>query len=842
MTLKEISSAKTRAAGSNVREREFWLEKLSGDWTKTIFPYDSTESVPEKPKACYHIRFGDKNYADLMRLRNGSDQRLFMILAAQLVVLLHKYTGSRDIILGTAIVKQEIEGDFINTVLTLRNRFEKNTTFKELIKKTRQTIIEAAEHQNYPIEVLLHKLNLPAASAYFPLFDVTILLENIHDRSFTTHLETNLDFIFRRTEKDLELKVEYNGSLYEESTVQRIAGHFKILVDTMTGILNTAVPEIAILSDDERKKLLHEFNDTAGEYPKGKTIHRWFEEQVLLTPEAAAVTGPAAPQGGEEVSLTYSELNAKANRLARYLRSRGVTPDSITAVMAERTVLVPAAILAVLKAGGAYLPIDVNYPEERKKYMLTDSGVPLALTDGEKNDFVPQETAAVNLWLEEIYDTDETNLEHITEDTHLVYLVYTSGSTGKPKGVMLEHKNLVNLMHFTFNQTGLDCSKVIQFHAIGFDVAFYEIFCALLSGGQLLVVPEEIRGDIPGLFELVERNEIKSLFLPMSFLRIIFNEESYASALPSCVEHIETAGEQVVINTRFRRYLKENNVSLHNHYGPAETHIVTALTVNPEENIPELPSIGKPVLNTRIHILDSEMKLLPVGVPGELYIGGVQVSRGYFGREELTEEKYINDPFSEGGRLYRSGDLARWLENGAVEFLGRIDKQVKIRGFRIEPGEIESRLLDIDMVKDAAVIDHSGDGGEKYLCAYVVSDEDISATELRELLAETLPDYMIPAYFLRLDEIPLSANGKVRRDALPSVEEAALKNIYIAPRSPVEKQLCSLWADILGLEKNSVGIDNDFFELGGHSLKATILITKIQKMFGVRLSLGEVFS
>jgi amino acid adenylation domain-containing protein len=881
MSNTEITRERTKAASQKVKEREYWLNRLAGEWQKTAFYYHGLESMDSQSfkHHTFVFSFTGEVFSDIMRLSSGSDRRLFMILVAQLLVLLYKYTGSNDIIIGAPIYRQEVEGNFVNTVLTLRNRLEPGITFKQLLLQVRQVLVEAVEHQNYPIEALLHKLDLPVSpepGADFPLFDITILLENVHNKSYIDHIPTNMSFTFRRTDEAVEGVVEYNPARYHAAAVEQIARHYQYLVHRVTSLLDSRLADIEILSQEEKKQLLFDFNHTTGEYPADKTIHRLFQHQVEQSPDQIAVAGPLRIKYRTYMTymtyISYRELNKKSNQLARLLSEKGVKQDTFAAIMVERSIEMIIVVLAILKADGAYLPIDPNYPTERKKYMLTDSGVGLLLTNLDKGRlaYIPAGIDILEVDSPGFYRENGDNLPSTAKYSDLVYLVYTSGSTGKPKGVILEHMNVVNLIHFDLHHTNLDFSKVLQFHTIGFDASFHEIFCALLSGGELVLVDEDTRLDIPALFQIVEKNSIPTLFLPMSFLRIIFNDESYALRFPGCVKHIQTAGEQVVINHRLRRFLQENHVFFHNHYGPAETHVVTTLTLDPTQDIPELPAIGKPILNTQIYILDKEKQLLPVGIPGELYIGGIQVGRGYLNRPGLTAERFcLRRP---GGRflkklppwtprknfllkvpgdivhrsymsyIYQTGDLARWRLDGNIEFLGRVDTQVKIRGFRVEPGEIESRLMDIDYIKEAVVLTNRDQSGEIFLCAYVVSDRAINAAELRNLLAKTLPGYMVPGYYVQVDRIPLSPNGKVKREALPPLDRAAVKRVHTEPRNDREQKLCQLWSEVLGLEKDTIGIDDNFFELGGHSLKATILIGKIYKTFGVKLILGELFN
>ncbi|MCP4148172.1 MAG: AMP-binding protein, partial [bacterium] len=423
------------------------------------------------------------------------------------------------------------------------------------------------------------------------------------------------------------------------------------------------------------------------------------------------------------------------------------------------------------------------------------------------------------------------------------YVIYTSGSTGKPKGVIVKHSNLVNLLYYQYRYTGIDFSSVLQFTTIGFDVAAQEIFSTLLAGGRMTLIARETLTDIPALFDLVRRDRIKTLFFPASFLMFTMTDDEFVRMIPPEVRHIVTAGEQVVVRDRFRKYLQKGNVYLHNHYGPSETHVVTTLTLPPEGEIPVLPGIGKPIANTQIYIMDKSNHLLPQNIAGELYIGGAAVGSGYLNNPELTAERFINSK-------YRTGDLARWLPDGNIEFLGRIDHQVKIRGHRVEMGEIENHLLSHTEIKEAVVITKQSENGDHYLCAYYVesgtphpeSDIREPAAALKDFLSKTLPDYMIPSFFIKLQEIPFTPSGKIDRKTLAQYQMPNLKTeTYSAPRDKIEKKLSEIWADILAIPRDEIGIDSDFFQLGGHSLKATIMSARIHKHFNLKLPLADIF-
>lgn len=425
----------------------------------------------------------------------------------------------------------------------------------------------------------------------------------------------------------------------------------------------------------------------------------------------------------------------------------------------------------------------------------------------------------------------------------LLYLISTSGSTGKPKIVMLEHRTLLNLLNFQYTpaSTPIDFSDhVMQFASIGFDVSAQEIFSTLLAGGRLYPITSDMKGDIPRLLDFIQTNRISILYLPPAFLSFIFSRSEYAGEFPGSVKHIIAAGEQLTVSEPLKKYLQRNRVCLHNHYGPTETHVVTTLIIEPQQAPEELPPIGKPIANTRIYILDGNRRPQPLGVTGELYISGYNVGRGYCNDALLTAGKFMPDPFTPGERMYNTGDLAAWQPDGLLRFIGRKDNQVKIRGFRIELGEIENHLKEIDFIKESVVIDRQIANGDRYLCTYFVSDRQIDIAELREKLRRRLPDYMMPAFFVQLKKIPLTPNGKVDRSALPRPETLAA-DMSAAPRDKIEQKLVEIWADLLELEKESIGIDHNFFELGGHSLKATLLIARLHKEFNIKTSLGEIF-
>jgi amino acid adenylation domain-containing protein len=1384
MNISSFSYKMNIAASHNIKERDYWLNKLAGELIKSFFPYNRQTSLDDRHLDTVNFQFQGELFTNLIRFCNNSDNRLHMILAAGLVALLNKYTGEEDIIVGMPLYKQDIEGEFINTLVPLRNKLAPNMTFKQLLIQVRQTIFEAVEHQNYPMAKLMEKLKIPYRDdTGFGLFDVAVLLENLHEKYFLKNINNNIVFSFLRTAEVIESTLEYNAALYDKNTIKRIANHYQHLFRVAFSNPDIPLAEIDILTEEEMNQLLLDFNDTQVEYPQDKTIHVWLENQVEKTPDKIAVVY-------KHQYLTYQGLNEKSNQLAGLLREKDVKPGSIVGIIMEPCLELIIGIAGILKAGGAYLPIDSSYPENRILSILRDSGTSILLTNesitmtaaftslvdikvsdvtpvvtkprpqildfdslpfpdrtlidykkyhqyiglsmckntvsiqasrgcpyncffchkiwpknhvtrsagnvfeeikhcydggirqfsfiddvfnlkkdniarfmekiiknrlevhlffanGLRGDILTKEiidlmveagTVGISMALDsaspriqklirknlnlekfkenvrymaakypgllleleimigfpteteeealmalefvsdtkwihfpnlnilKIYPNSEMyqlaiengisheriqrsvnlayhhlpetlpfskafvrqyqvrlmneyflskerlccvllqqvktltqdelvqkydsylpmkirafpdilkaagisteelgNLEflppdhmvapgfrenmkkyflpveknnnalrvllldlssffsseseslihhqvgeplglvylltylnktfgpricgkigksrvdfddfhqfktfirdfnpdligirtlsyykeffhrsislirqwginvpiitggpyatsdyrlvlndpnidvvvlgegeltfaqliekvmengkklpgdevlktiagiafikkqdkiaiekacrevifldnprevvapypgenplHVNQPGDLLYLISTSGSTGIPKSIMMEHRNLVNLLNFQFYETAVDFKRVLQFASIGFDASFQEIFSTLLTGGELYLIDRDTKQDVYRLLELIDTNQINVLFWPPAYLKYIFSEEIHRSRFPRSVQHIITAGEQLIITKSLREYIKKARIYVHNYYGPAETHVVTTLVLEPTGKIPELPPIGKPIANTRIYILDENKKPKPIGTIGELYIAGANLGRGYYRREELTTRKFIPNPFVEGQLMYRSGDLARWLPDGNIEFIGRVDYQVKIRGFRIELGEIETRLMEIDFIKEAVIVDYKNPDGERYLCAYFVSQKEVEVSEIKDILASELPDYMVPLYFVPLEKIPLNSNGKVDKKKLP-LPEFKTNGIRVKPRNDVEIKLLDIWSEVLGIDKDTIGIDANFFEWGGHSLKATILISRIHQLFDVKMSLGEMF-
>jgi amino acid adenylation domain-containing protein len=581
---------------------------------------------------------------------------------------------------------------------------------------------------------------------------------------------------------------------------------------------------------------VEQFNSTRVDYPQQKLIHQLFEEQVDRTPRATAVVYEAQ-------SLTYTELNQKANQLARYLRDKGAGPDEPVGICVERSLEMVVGLLGILKAGGAYVPLDPVYPPERLQYMLEDSLPKVLLTQTRLTQTLPQTTAAVIA----LDDVRSTIAQHSAENLeaaslrlyphHLAYVIYTSGSTGRPKGAMNEHRGVVNRLQWmqdAYQLGGQD--RVLQKTPFGFDVSVWEFFWTLMSGAALIIARPEGHKDPAYLRQLIEATGVTTLHFVPSMLRAFL--DSVRSGDCSSLRHIVCSGEELPVVLQKKCFDCLPQAHLSNLYGPTEAAVdVTAWECHREDISPRTP-IGRPISNIQMYVLDPQQHPVPIGVAGELHIGGVGVGRGYLNRPELTAERFISDPFSPDprARLYKTGDLGRWRADGALEYLGRNDSQVKIRGFRIELGEIEAHLTRHPQVKEAVVLARDDGAGEKQLIAYVVAKQGVP--QLREHLKETLPQYMIPTRWVMLSRLPLTPNGKVDRRVLPEPGAPEEVGEYVAPGTPLERVLVDVWKEVLRLDH--LGTQNNFFDVGGHSLHATKLIARTAEQLGVELTIADV--
>jgi amino acid adenylation domain-containing protein len=854
------SEDKAVAATENIQDRDFWLEKLSGELEKAVFNYDFKKNTGDRYKTdTVNFRFTEEIVEKLVQYSRNSDYTLYIILMAGIVALMEKYTGLNDIIIGTPICKQEGEGDYINTVLTIRSILEKGMTVKNLLMSMRQTTLEAADHQNYPIETLLYKLGLEPVDNDFPLFDAAVQLENTHDIDYIKHLNLGIIFSFKRDQEGVGGTIIFNSELYKKSTIEKIAEHTINFFREALFDLDKPLPEIDILSGDERKRVLFNYNNTEKEFPRTLCYHHLFEEQVLKTPEKIAARY-------NERTATYSELNKNANRISRYLKEKGVRAGDFVSIYMKRSIKMLTAIIGAFKAGAAYVPIDVDYPEERIQYIVENSCSKIIITENtyetKVNAMVKKlpdcadpltldREGSIPLTLSR-YADDNPGFES-TPDT-LAYMIYTSGTTGKPKGTMIHQQGMINHLYAKINDLNITADDITaQTASACFDISVWQFLVGLVVGAHVHIVDRERVLDPQQLLPLLKNGRITILEMVPSmmtaFLRYVDQEEGCALDDLKWMIATGEALSPALIREWCSRY---PDIPLVNAYGPTEaSDDITHYIVPPNwDNRQQTVPIGKPVQNMKIYILDKHMQLCPIGVKGEICVAGVGIGKGYHRDPEKTAKAFITNPFagetnsSDYNLLYRTGDIGSFDQEGNILFFGRMDHQVKIRGYRIELGEIENKLLEHKSVSEAVVLVINTAGNDSntgnYLCAYLVAGEEVTRSQLKEWLLNHLPDYMVPSAFVMLEQMPVNPSGKIDRKALPEPEFEASEN-FIPPGNEVEHKLADIWADILGLEKSIISIDTNFFEFGGHSLNATQMVSKIHKELNVKVPLGEIF-
>jgi amino acid adenylation domain-containing protein len=631
------------------------------------------------------------------------------------------------------------------------------------------------------------------------------------------------------TNDELGATMEYNTDLFDATTIERMLGHLQSLLQGIASNPQQRLAELPLLTETERRQLLW-WNQTAAPYPEDQCIHQLFEAQVEQQPEAVAVTFEAQ-------HLSYRELNRRANKVAHYLQRLGVGPERLVGICMERSIEMVVALLGVLKAGGAYLPLDPSYPTQRLAFMLADAQVQILLAQQPLLERVAPEAAqtiCLDADWEAIAQENEQNPSSRVRPENLAYCIYTSGSTGRPKGALLTHRGLCNLAVAQRRAFSIDSrSRILQFASFSFDASVWETFMALANGATLCLTRAAVIASSDELHRLLEQEQITVVTLPPSVLAVLSEE-----ALPA-LKSVIAAGESCARELVKRWAIGRN---FYNAYGPTETTVCAAMELC-SESLASHPPIGRPLTNTRLYVLDRALQPVPVGVAGELHIGGLSLARGYLNRPELTAEKFIPDPFATepGQRLYKTGDLVRYLADGKIEFLGRIDDQVKVRGLRIELGEIESLLKQHPRVRSSVVIAQDGPQRNKRLVAYVVAEGEqiLEAGELKSFLRNQLPEYMVPSAFVRLEQLPLLPNGKVDRRALPAPPPGSVDSTYVKPQTPLEELIAGVWQEILGVER--VGTEDNFFDLGGHSLLMTRVHSRLQELLGREVPIVEMF-
>jgi len=841
------------------------LEEQVSFWKKQLEKFQPLQLPTDRPRPSVQTNRGARRYfalsatlsAALKELSREHDVTLFITLLAAFKTLLHRYTGQTDILVGSPVAgrnRSELEnliGFFLN-MLPLRTDLSGNPTFRHVLARVREVCFGAYSHQDLPFEKLIEEMRPERSLSRNPVFQVIFTLQNTPRLSLelaglrTEELEiftgiTRFDLELFMEERDNELQgyLNYSTDLFDESKIIRMLGHFETLLTEIVTDPDQRIFEFPLLTEAERQKILVEWNDTATEYPQNNCIHQLFESQVERTPDAVAVVF-------EDKVLTYRELNSRANQLGHCLRKHGVKPEVLVGICVERSVEMVVGILGVLKAGGAYVPLDPECPKERLAFQLEDTKAPVILTQERLLGDLPEHDGRVICldrdWAE-IARESEANPESGETAENLAYVIYTSGSTGQPNGAMNTHRGICNRllwMQEAYKLTEED--RVLQKTPFSFDVSVWEFFWPLLTGARLVVAQPGGHRDSAYLVNLIADQQITTLHFVPSMLQVFLEDLGVETCIS--LKRVICSGEALPTALQ-ERFFARLGAELYNLYGPTEAAVDVTFWACERDSSRQTVPIGRPIANTQIYILDAHLEPIPIGVPGELCIGGVGVARGYLNRPELTAEKFIRDPFRSepDARLYKTGDLARYLPDGNIEFLGRVDHQVKIRGFRVELGEIEAVLCQHPAIREAIATVLEDNRRDTRLVGYVVarSEESFDASEVRKYLKQKLPEYMIPSALVLLDELPLTLNGKVDRNALPAPDQdrPQLEDVYQPPRTRGEETLVAIWGEVLKLDK--IGIHDNFFELGGHSLLATQIISRIRNSFSIELPLRHMF-
>ncbi len=838
---------------SSQSEIDYWAAKLKGMGyfeLRTDKPRQPTQTINSDITS---VLLDRKLVADAQELARAHHCTFFMTALGALLTLLHRYSGETDIAIGTQVVgRDEVElenlvGVFINTLL-LRGDVGGNPTFAGLLERMNDLVTEAFEHPHVPLERLIEILKPKRELNRNPLFSVNFIyqrsfIENgtygtfklIDIPSFSPGGLYDLNFFMVERPEGWRLSCEYKTDLFENATICRMLGHLQNILRAAAADPQRRLAAIPLPSAAERNELLVELNRTETPFPSHLTLPEMFAAQAAKTPTAVALIF-------EDRTLTYGELEARSNKLARHLRKLGVGPETLVAICAERSLELVVGLQAIHKAGGAYVPLDPQYPRDRLEFMLRDSGATVLLTQEALLRRLPASGAQVVC-----LDRDRRLIEEqpasapplTARPDNLAYLIYTSGSTGKPKGAMNTHRAIVNRLVWMQEAYRLGSTdRVLQKTPISFDVSVWELFWPLLYGAQMVLARPGGHQDPSYLAEVIEQQRVSVLHFVPSMLSVFLQRADLRRV--RSLRHTFCSGEALSVDTQ-NRFLRSLPGKLHNLYGPTEAAIDVTYwecrVMDPQANVP----IGRPIANIHLYVLDAHREPTPFGVAGELYIGGVGVARGYLNRPQLSQERFIDSPFVQGERLYRTGDLVRYRADGNLEFLGRLDHQVKLRGLRIELGEIEVALREQPGVRDAAVLVRDLAPGDQRLVAYFVATSAASITEstLRSSLAARLPDYMVPSAFVRLEVLPLTPNGKLDRAALPLPQTQV--SLVPAPQSfdETETRLAALWRAVLRC--GEVKRSDNFFELGGHSLLAAQLLVKIEAEFGRRLTLAAMF-
>ncbi|MCP3742349.1 amino acid adenylation domain-containing protein [Rossellomorea sp. BNER] len=832
------------------KQEAYWIQQFSDDIPVLNLPYDYKRPVMQRFEGDERrFTFSEEQTEALRTIANETGSTMHMVLLSAFYILLSKYSGQEDLVIGTPVAGrphadlQNIIGMFVNT-LALRNQAGGEKSYIEFLEEVKQNSLHAYDNQSYQFEELIDKLQVNRDTSRHPLFDVMFTMnhrEEVGEREseglqlnpvLQPSNQSKFDLTLHVTEGHRKLKgsFEYAASLFKGETIGRMIDHFTEIVACICRNKDVRLSEIEMMSEAEKHQILHDFNDTKADYPREKTIVQLFEEQAARTPDHIAVVF-------EDSHVTYSELNERSNAYARMLRDKGVKAGDCVGIMLERSMEMVEGIIGILKSGAAYLPIDPKNPNERIEFMLRDATINILLTSSEfygRFDFAGEMVDVIDI---EKYDEHIQNLELVIKPNDLAYIIYTSGTTGHPKGVMVEHQSLTQTMlwekdEYKYNEKNV-VLPLVNYAFDGFNILFYT---PLISGSKVVLVNNEDMSNPSKISKYIRQYGITDYFsVPSIYLMVAEYLIQYERLDLGFVTLVgEEMPEKAIEYTK--RLSAE--IEIVNGYGPSESTVWTTVKRRVEHDCRDL--IGKPIANTSVILLDKGQNIVPIGIPGEIYIGGSRLARGYLNNPELTVEKFIENPFKPGERLYKTGDVGKWSIDGNIQFLGREDNQVKIRGIRIELKEIEAALLRYPNIKETVVMVNESKEHGKYLCAYVTVTSALEKVKLKEYLKESLPEYMVPSFIKVIENIPLSRNGKVDRKSLPELTTNDLiYGKYEAPRNQTETKLAELWNDVLGT--NRVGIEDNFFELGGDSLKLIKLLSRTKDIFGIEIELNRLY-
>lgn len=835
------------------RDLNYWQMQLDGDFPELNLPTDYprlNKSIIEYET--YNFSMLDFIYKGILSLSKQENATPFMVMMAMFKILLHRYSGEEDIIVGTTISGNVMDKGASNhlffNIFVLRTQIQEHMSFLNALQEVKEVILEATKHQSVPYSKIVSEINQKKNENRNPFYQVKMSFNNNHMSNHEiAELEINkaidfeknsdlvdLNFHFTEVNGDLKCSIIYDKNLFKEETIIRIKEHFTILIEGVISEPKTQISLLPLINDAEKHLLLDEWNKGKVNY-LDLNVPQLFEEQVKLNPNSVALIF-------ENIEITYRELDSRSSKIANYLRNKGINQEQLVAVCLNRSPDMIASFLGVLKAGGAYVPIDPTYPQDRVAYMLEDSGVSIVITTEDMAKQLPF-IEAVIVCLDKEEETLFTQNEKCVNSSSpksLAYVMYTSGSTGKPKGVAIEHRGIVRLIkNIDYASIG-PRETFINLTPVAFDVSVFEIYGSLLNGGKLVLMNSH-KPPFDEIARTIRQNRVTSLCVTPDRLNLLI--EDYSDELGS-LRQILAAGEALPVWLAQKCILKLKDCHLINAYGPTENSVYTT-SYHVKEVLPSFSSIpiGRPISNDRVYILDKHMKSVPIGVIGELYLSGVGIAREYFKKPELTSERFPSNPFSDDPdqKLYKTGDLARYLSDGNIEFLGRADDQVKIRGVRIELGEVEKIISSFPGIRQAVAGTIKTKNDAKDLVTYVVMNKRVpfNQQELRSYAREKLPEYMIPTFFVELEEVPVTLVGKIDRRKLPIPTLGPKRDQITLPRNPIEKKLVQLWETLLDIKP--IGIRDSFFDLGGNSLLAMQMFSDIEKTFNKRLPVSIIF-